>query len=770
MSRISPLEFEKKFEKGIQNCNDTPWTNLKLFILADLLYLIQKTLPKKQRESYLLELFHYLKDSLNKFADSNKLEPNIDPGLMEILVINFNQISKTIYSNPFEDDLLTQNLVAMVCRLYLNLNAFDKIVDLLMKFRYIRDSHRKWDSSNHKNIQNKKDNFYQFLSGDLSIEIFSLIFTNHDKREFQSSVNTINCLFVVNQNEYKVGIIADLSLTDLSIKKKEGVDRVRISTHLVDENDSLADQTQAMCRYIHKKFIKDKDRQLQIEYSINQPSSILSGNSIGLSLTLLSHNATQMYRKNTIFQPRIYSDVVFTGALDEYGIVQPVDGRNLCNKLDAAFFGVVTSVVVPDSQYGVAINRITELNHTYPDRELKIIPIKTLEEILSHREILFLQRRQITHRVGQFIKDYANSVTYGILGFMVICVALFYFEVVKHPVPDHIIIELGDLKIRNKYGFNLWGINSFTNPSSTDSNNRILIKKNTKIIDLNRDGEIEVLIGFDFDSTPEMQGLLICFDAENNEKWRYRIGKKTSFGDNKYTANFAVSTILVNDLNFNDQYEIIVSGFNKFFPYHLSVLDSKGREISNYWHSGYLLYFRIVDILSSNSTKELLITGINNEYKSGVMMLIDPFLMMGTSPQEQYYYKMQPNIPGNEIYYIRFPTTHFQNKYYTDTAAILGIDNNNIEMLLSSTNNLIDEGGDLESIFYTFDNDFKVNFTELADVYYINYEKMYADHPPLPYNDKETINYFKSVDYWDGDKWVKVPTMNRRYLESLVSD
>jgi len=84
---------------------------------------------------------------------------------------------------------------------------------------------------------------------------------------------------------------------------------VRISSHIVDEKDILADQVKQICRVMKQNYGFQKDQYLKLEYSIDQPVSLLRGNSLGAGMALLAKAGLDTYEKNRTMEYRIYDDV-----------------------------------------------------------------------------------------------------------------------------------------------------------------------------------------------------------------------------------------------------------------------------------------------------------------------------------------------------------------------------------------------------------------------------------------------------------------------------
>ncbi|MFQ6612468.1 MAG: hypothetical protein ACE5D2_05130 [Fidelibacterota bacterium] len=744
MPTLSLPEFETKFDHQLKLIRRTVWLGLRLKELDALYRILEQSIHPEQQVSYRSELDAVLADMISR-APAMAFE-TLDPRFL-------NTILTRLASTTFPKQ--RQKVFFILIESLLRLRAYDQLFDLLVKQGLLTNNREQSASLFPEKTEVDERLFRTQVLPQVDDEMRPHIETALNKDIITTSRESIYSLFVVTQGEHSIGLLGRVKLSNLVLSRKSISDQVRIVSHLVDEGDPLSNQTRRVCTFIKREFAIPNDTSLRLEYSIDQRATTLVGNSIGLVLTMLAGMGLHMHGHNRSFKYMIYDDVAVTGALNETGKVLPVDKELLRPKLEAAFFSPVKNVVLPAEQLIDAQQMLIKLKDRYPNGSLNLIPVKSYDELLAKREVIYLQRRQVGERARQFVRDHANTVTFSIMAFVLLLMVGFWFGIVKNGIPVSATIEDGRYVIKNKFGFKLWKTEDGV------STKKIVIE------DIDGDEKQEILVGYtcNFKNVPSsLVGSLVCYDSDGNIKWQVNSGRTITYGDNVYPNLFSVNLIKVVDCNFDGIKEIICVSSHNFFPNRFITVSTEGEVLSEYWNSGAIMNIEVADVLPDNGVKEILFSGVNNEYRQGILGVLDPFKMGGASPQSQGYYTNRDVPPGNAIYYLKFPQTHFARflgKNRRDITRELIIKDNNIKLLLSGPstkeNLLID-------VFYYLNTKMEVLFVDLADGYYRLFNQEFPDRKPLAYNDPKTFAYFRSIQYWDGTAWSDSVTINRRYL------
>jgi len=78
---------------------------------------------------------------------------------------------------------------------------------------------------------------------------------------------------------------------------------------------------------------------------------------------------------------------------------------------------------------------------------------------------------------------------------------------------------------------------------------------------------------------------------------------------------------------------IVVSSQNQpFYPDQVAIVDSSGKTVSEYWHSGILNHLALTD-LDGDGREEIILTGISNGYDQATLIALDPDRVLGASTE-----------------------------------------------------------------------------------------------------------------------------------------
>jgi len=269
------------------------------------------------------------------------------------------------------------------------------------------------------------------------------------------------------------------------------------------------------------------------------------------------------------------------------------------------------------------------------------------------------------------------------------------------------------------------------------------------IKDIDGDGDTEVLFAPKGQSESTGQRRLHCYDRQGTEIWHFDAGRELTCGDKTYSGDYRIPGFVCHDTDGDGRLETLVFAFQKpDWPCQMTLLDVAGRKVGEYWNSGYLRYplFRDID---GNGREELIVVGVNNEYKGGCLAVFDTARISGASPQTGKY-TCREYQPGSELYYVTVP--------YTDLSAAMGIIVEGFVYAFITENDRISATYG-PSMFYEFD--FGLACVQVS--YGHGYEKRHGDMAregklTSVLGDAYTRALRDGVRWWNGSAWVSEPT------------
>jgi len=178
------------------------------------------------------------------------------------------------------------------------------------------------------------------------------------------------------------------------------------------------------------------------------------------------------------------------------------------------------------------------------------------------------------------------------------------------------------------------------------------------IKDINRDGHPEILFA-PKTRDESRDGDLFCYDWKGHEMWHFAAGRELAFGAKIFRKEYRISGFGVEDYGGDGKPEILVISYHKpDWPCQIAILDGRGHLQGEYWNSGYLMDAESGDV-DGDGKKELVLSGVNNEYKKGCLAVFKAGHVGGSSPQRDPAFKCASLGPGTQTAYILFPPADF---------------------------------------------------------------------------------------------------------------
>lgn len=174
------------------------------------------------------------------------------------------------------------------------------------------------------------------------------------------------------------------------------------------------------------------------------------------------------------------------------------------------------------------------------------------------------------------------------------------------------------------------------------------------IRDIDKDSRPEVLFSTKARSE-NGEGTLFCFDDRGRERWRFEAGRALEFGGSLFRRQYRIFGFNVDDYDGDKAPEILVISHQKpDWPCQTVLLDPSGRLEGEYWNAGYFMDGAAGDV-DGDEAIELVLSGVNNEYRRGCVAVFEAGRLRGCSPQADPAYRSPDLEEGRQSAYILFP-------------------------------------------------------------------------------------------------------------------
>jgi transcriptional regulator with XRE-family HTH domain len=150
--------------------------------------------------------------------------------------------------------------------------------------------------------------------------------------------------------------------------------------------------------------------------------------------------------------------------------------------------------------------------------------------------------------------------------------------------------------------------------------------------DIDNDGGVEALFVFTPLDFATVGATLFCFREDGSIKWQFVPGKPIRDTRQEYHPPYFISNVQI--IPSPDSLPRILVSSNHYAhnPNQIAMLDTNGKLISEYWHSGHLLSVVHAD-LNDDGVDEILLAGVNNGYRQATMVVFDSRNVNGASTQ-----------------------------------------------------------------------------------------------------------------------------------------
>ena len=134
------------------------------------------------------------------------------------------------------------------------------------------------------------------------------------------------------------------------------------------------------------------------------------------------------------------------------------------------------------------------------------------------------------------------------------------------------------------------------------------------------------------DSPQTHSSTLICYSEKGKEKWRWTPGRELPELHGTPATYWTVALRVLKPVNGKPARIVTSSRHEPWWPNQIAILNSDGKILSEYWHSGHFGYVTLAD-LDGDGREEIIATGISNGYRQATLVVLDPDRVFGASTE-----------------------------------------------------------------------------------------------------------------------------------------
>jgi len=236
-----------------------------------------------------------------------------------------------------------------------------------------------------------------------------------------------------------------------------------------------------------RKYIKKISPAHKVLIYFDKMQGIYSGNSLGIALTLgFIEELLKIYNAPTVV--KIKEGIAFTGGMDCYGNITEVSSEIIEKKPECIFFSPIETFVVHKNDEPYSQKKLKELKNEFPGRNLEIISVSSLTDLLNRRNLVDIRKQNTFTRASNRARENVVSL---MLGFVLLLVIILSGIWDLDDNPARLVNEGNILHVKNKNNKLLWTKEMVFELQTQHEN---IIPFSEKLVDINDDGINEIII------------------------------------------------------------------------------------------------------------------------------------------------------------------------------------------------------------------------------------------------------------------------------------
>ncbi len=162
---------------------------------------------------------------------------------------------------------------------------------------------------------------------------------------------------------------------------------------------------------------------------------------------------------------------------------------------------------------------------------------------------------------------------------------------------------------------------------------------------------------------------LICYTDRGKERWRWTPGRDLPELAGSPATFFTIALGILKATDRRPPRIVVSSQYHPWWPCQIAILDSNGKLLSEYWHSGALRSLVLAD-LDGDGKEEIVTTGINNGYLQATLVVLDPDRVSGASAEVRPAFQIHGMGVAQERLRLLFPRSDLNRALFTFNGAM----------------------------------------------------------------------------------------------------
>ena len=417
---------------------------------------------------------------------------------------------------------------------------------------------------------------------------------------------------------------------------------------------------------LSREYIKKPHKYHEVIISFNKKDGFYEGNSLGTALTIsFLEELLKFYNPTYII--KIKEQTAFTGGITEEGNVLPCGEEIIKQKVKAVFFSEMSTFIVPKIDETPAREQLLELQKIYAKRNLKLIPVDDISDVLNRRDVVDIRKQKLVVRTGKFVKKNWLSAVVTVL----LAILFGYLYVVDWDDNPAIIESNGfTLLVKNKNGRILWS-KKVDLPKDVSWRKRLL-DNFCSILDTDGDGKNEVLFtgSLVIEREKFIDQKLICFNFQGDTIWTHSFVDRVESQREVLKPYYNIEIMDTVSLDERKSLYLVSTNSYSFSSAIFRVDPINGERLPGIiWCSGQTVDAMIKDI-DNDGRRDILAIGVDNGFEEIVIFAFKIDTLSRVLPStNDYIIKNFPLVYLKN--YIRLPKTDYDNYLHMRMPSIL---------------------------------------------------------------------------------------------------